>query len=84
MRPKAHRTVKLKWLLPKQKLEQSHWLEINECASLARKKKDITTLQKIPRHSSKWIQCQKNEQTKKNILGLLCSGQCVIKIQLNP
>lgn len=41
MRPKAHRTVKLKWLLPKQKLEQSHWLEINECAALAQKKKDI-------------------------------------------
>ena len=41
MRPKAHRTVKLKWLLPKQKLEQSHWLEINECAGLAQKKKDI-------------------------------------------
>lgn len=38
MRPKAHRIVKLKWLLPKQKLEQPHWLEINECASLARKK----------------------------------------------
>lgn len=86
MRPKAHRIVKLKWLLPKQKLEQPHWLEINECASLARKKerhnhspKNINTLQQMDSMSKKknhlgaamlWTMYKKNTVKPLN-LGLL-------------
>lgn len=66
MRPKAHRIVKLKWLLPKQKLEQPHWLEINECASLARKKERHNHSPKKYQHT---LANGFNVKKKKNHLG---------------